>query len=74
MRFGLFLDADGVAVALVDVGELVGVDPRVEDPEVVVGGDEGDQAGDGHRRLVLLVHRAQAQPEEEGRRLGFGLG
>ena len=34
-------------------------------PEVVVHGDEGHQAGDRHRGLVLLVHGAEAKPEEE---------
>jgi len=39
--------------------------PRVEDAEVVVAGDEGDEAGDGDGRLVLGGDVPEAQPEEE---------
>ena len=31
------------------------------------GSNEGDEAGDRHRALVLLVHGRQAEPEEERR-------
>merc|ERR1719502_866507 len=55
--------ADG---AIGGLGELVGLNPGVEDADVVVGGDEGHQAGDGQGRLVLLGNGGQAQPQEDG--------
>ena len=42
-------------------------DGEVTGKEVRTGGDEGDKTSDGHRALVLLVDRGQAQPEEDGR-------
>merc|ERR1711904_319787 len=41
--------------------------PGVEDAEVVVGRDEGHQAGDGERRSVLLAHVVDLDPEEDRR-------
>merc|ERR1719231_1000082 len=37
-------------------GILISLHPRVEDPDVVVGSDEGDQARDEHSTLVLGLH------------------
>merc|ERR1719236_407497 len=41
--------------------------PGIEDAEVVVGRDEGHQAGDGERRSVLLAHVVDLDPEEDRR-------
>merc|ERR1719191_1589835 len=41
--------------------------PGVENAEVVVGRDEGHQAGDGERCSVLLAHVVDLQPEEDRR-------
>merc|ERR1719428_774579 len=49
----------------VDVPE--GIIPGVEDAEVVVGRDEGHEAGDRERRAVLLAHVVDLQPEEDRR-------
>ena len=68
MRFGLFLDADGVAVALVDVGELVGVDPRVEDANVVVEGNERDETTAHTTREVADVSYDGLQSRQDNAR------
>merc|ERR1719161_865353 len=44
-----------------------GIIPGVEDAEVVVGRDEGHEAGDRERRAVLLAHVVDLQPEEDRR-------
>ena len=41
--------------------------PGVEDSEVVIGRDEGHQAGDGERCSVLLGYVRNLQPEEDRR-------
>merc|ERR1719335_488017 len=55
----------GVLLARVGPGVLVGVNPAVEDTDVVVGGDEGHHAGDEHCALVLRHDRRHPQPQEQ---------
>merc|ERR1719502_2382444 len=45
---------------------LVGINPRVEDSDVVVGSDEGHQARDDHSRLVPVLHSEGAEPQVHG--------
>merc|ERR1712039_381758 len=45
---------------------LIGIHPRVEDPDVMVGSDEGHQTGDEHSTLVLSLHCKRPEPQEHG--------
>merc|ERR1719502_1422984 len=47
---------------------LVGINPRVEDSNVVVGSNEGHQARDDHSRLVPVLHSEGAEPQVHGGR------
>ena len=55
----IFIDeVDAIATKRFDANtgadrEVTSVNPRVEDPDVVISSDESDQAGDHHSPLVL---------------------
>merc|ERR1719161_1866135 len=60
-------EADHVVALLRVELHVESIIPGVEDAEVVVGRDEGHQAGDGERRSVLLAHVVDLDPEENRR-------